>query len=295
VGFLERNDRYRVRSSFILTRSDLGWARNNELDIRGFLQKNVSESLFTGGGIFVSDQLTFHNLSSVTARLNFLPRQYDDLNSFGNGSYRVEERAELFVSWNSDTTRAVSYELGTGAWEERLGDSAWMAEGGMSWRPNDRFSMNLEVRYEQRKGWLLHQADDLFATFDATQWRPKLSVDYFISARQQLRVALQWVGIKAREGNFLRIPAEPDDLIPIDKPTGPGFRSNYDFSVSQYSFQARYRWELAPLSDVFLVYTRQADLAAALGDDSFHDVFSNAWDEPLQDVLVFKVRYRLGS
>jgi len=51
----------------------------------------------------------------------------------------------------------------------------------------------------------------------------------------------------------------------------------------------------APLSDIFLFYTRQADLSAALGDDDFGAVFNNAWDEPLRDVLVFKVRYRLGS
>jgi hypothetical protein len=295
LGFLQRSDHYRVRSAFILTRSDLGWARNNQLDIRGFLQNNVSEELFTSGGIFLSDRLTLHNLSAITARLNFLPKQYDDLNSFGNGTYRVEERAELFAFWESDTTRQVAYGVGTGAWQERLGGTAWMVEGALSWRPSGRFHLSLNVEYDRREGWLLHQEDDLFATFEARQWQPKLSMDYFVSARQQFRVSLQWVGIRAREEAFFRVPAEPGDLIPVDKPTGPGVRPRYDFSVSQFSFQARYRWEIAPLSDVFLVYTRQADRAAALGEDDFRDVFSNAWNEPLQDVLVLKIRYRLGS
>lgn len=120
-------------------------------------------------------------------------------------------------------------------------------------------------------------------------------MDYFFTARQQLRVSMQWVGIKAREDEFFRIPAEPGDLVPIAKPIGAGFRTRYDFSVSRYSFQARYRWEIAPLSDVFLVYTRQADLAAALADEDFGAVFADAWDEPLQDVVVFKLRYRFGS
>ena len=84
-------------------------------------------------------------------------------------------------------------------------------------------------------------------------------------------------------------------MIPTAKPAGAGARSSYDFSVSQYTFQARYRWEFAPLSDVFLVYTRQADLGAALGDDSFSDVFDNGWHEPLGDILVFKIRYRFDS
>ena len=59
--------------------------------------------------------------------------------------------------------------------------------------------------------------------------------------------------------------------------------------------QARYRWEIAPLSDIFLVYTRQADLAAQLRDEDYSDIFSNSWHEPLADFLVFKIRYRLGS
>ncbi len=295
LGFLERNDRYRLRSSFILTRSGMSWARSNQFDLRGFLQNNVSEDLFTGGGIFLTNRTTFNNLSTVTARLHFLPEQYDDLNSFGNGTYRVEERAEAFVFWDSDSTKQLSYEFGAGAFEDNLGDPGWMAEAGFNWRPNDRFSVGFEASFRHRSGWLLHQGGDLFATFDADQWAPKLTVDYFISARQQLRLGVQWVGIRAKEDEFQRIPASPGDLIPTAKPVGPGARSDYSFSVSQYSFQARYRWEIAPLSDIFLVYTRQADLGAALGDDSFTDVFNNAWDDPLQDVLVFKIRYRLGS
>jgi hypothetical protein len=106
---------------------------------------------------------------------------------------------------------------------------------------------------------------------------------------------MQWVGIKARADQFYRIPDKPGDLIPIDQPTGPGTRPTYDFSISQYSFQARYRWEIAPLSDFFIVYTRQADLAALLRDEDYSDIFRSSWHEPLADFLVFKLRYRLGS
>ncbi len=75
LGFLQRHDHYRLRSSFILTSSNIDWARNNELDVRGFLQNNISQELFTGGGLFVSDRVTFRNLAAVTGRLNFFPKQ----------------------------------------------------------------------------------------------------------------------------------------------------------------------------------------------------------------------------
>ena len=295
LGFLEHNDRYGIRSAFVLTRSGLGWARENQLDIRGFLHRSVSAELFNGAGIFFANRTLFRNLSALTLRGHFFPEYYDDLNSFGNGTYRIEERAEVMASWESDTTRPVSLLLGGGWREEDLGSDSVHGETAVTWRPSDRFNVIFKVRYDDRDGWLLHQQDDLFAAFSARQWAPKLSADYFLSARQQFRVALQWVGIRARENEFFRVPATPGDLLATSKPVGAGFRPSYDFSVSQFSFQARYRWEIAPLSEVFLVYTRQADQAAALGDDTFEDVFRAAWHRPLVNVLVFKLRYRLGS
>ncbi|MFM7118708.1 MAG: DUF5916 domain-containing protein [Gammaproteobacteria bacterium] len=295
LGFLQRNNEYRLRSSLQLIQANLGWARDNFLDVRGFVQNNVSDDLFTGGGLFITDRITFRNLSRVLLRASYLPPQYDDLNSFGNGTYRVEEWTEFNARWDSDSTRAFGFGIGGGFREELMAGQTLLAEGGFSWRPIDNFSALLEWKYQNRDGWLLHQRRDLMATFNAEQWQAVMSLDFFLTARQQFRLSLQWVGVKARERDFYRIPERPGDLIGIDKPTGPGSRPSYDFSLSQYSFQARYRWEMAPLSDLFIVYTRQGDLPAALMDESFGDIFSNAWDQPLADYLVLKVRYRFGS
>lgn len=291
LGFLERNDRLRIRSSHTRTNSDIDWARDNEFDIRGFIQESTTEDLFTGGGVFMSNRTTFHNLSRLTARLNFLPEQYDDLNSFGNGTYRIEQRLQASVNWDSDSSRELSYGVGVRHFEEELGGDSYDYTLKTNWRPSDRLAVEVSARYFDREGWLLHQEASNFTTFEAEQWIPKVSVDYFISARQQFRMALQWIGIKAREDEFYSVPTEPGDLIPTNKP--PGFSDN--FSVSQYSFQFRYRWEIAPLSDIFVVYTRNADRGAALRDSDFDEVFSNSWDEPLNDFLVFKIRYRFGS
>ena len=295
LGFLQRNNEYRLRSALQWTRSDLSFARENQFDVRGFYQKSVTESLTTGGGIFLSDRLRLNDLSEVVARFNYFLSVYDDLNSFGNGTFKIEDKIDTSINWISDSTRVWSYGVGAGYAGENLGGDSYYYDASLNWRPSDRFAVEFGVKYFDRSEWLLHQAGDLFATFDAEQWQPKVSVEYYISARQQLRLSLQWVGIRAEEKDFYRIPSRPDDLIPTTKPTGPGARASYDFSVSQYALQARYRWELAPLSDIFLVYTRQADLRTALGQDEFSDLLQNAWDEPLADVLVFKIRYRFGS
>ncbi|MCB1645167.1 MAG: hypothetical protein KDI36_06925 [Pseudomonadales bacterium] len=127
--------------------------------------------------------------------------------------------------------------------------------------------------------------------FDAEQWTPKITAEYFISAKQQFRASLQWVGIKAKEDRFFLVPTTPGDLIEVAKPAGPPD----SFGLSQMSFQIRYRWELAPLSDLFVVYTRLADKGVALRDNSFSDIFDAGWQDPVNDVFVIKMRYRFGS
>ena len=291
LGFLQRNDSFRIRSAHVRTNSDLTWARDNQFDVRGFIQKNNSEDLFTGGGVFFSNRTTFKNLTRVTARVSFLPKSYDDLNSFGNGTYRIDERTMLSLGWNSNPTRKFIYGVNAGRNSENLGGMQTVYGANLSWRPTDRFNMGVKVTYLQRDGWLLHQENANFTTFEAEQWAPRFNLDYFINAKQQLRASLQWVGIKAKEDEFFLIPGSPGSLIPTPKPAGP----SDDFSFSQLSFQLRYRWEIAPLSDIFVVYTRVADRGAALRSNQFSDVFSDAWDEPITDILVFKLRYRFGS
>jgi len=65
-----------------------------------------------------------------------------------------------------------------------------------------------------------------------------------------------------------------------------------DFSIADTGLQIRYRYRLAPLSDVFLVYSR----GGYFGDDrqttDFSDLWSNAWDEVTGESILAKIRYR---
>ncbi len=288
LGYLQRNDTLRIRSSHTRTSSNLLWAKNNQFDVRGFVQRN-RESLFTGGGIFFSNRTTFNNLTEITLRASYLPESYDDLNSFDNGTYRIEERTDASIDWASDSSKPLGLELGMGYSQEHLGGYTRHAKVSLNWRPSDRFALNSAVRYWKRDGWLLHQEARNMTTFSAEQWAPSISADYFISARQQFRYSLQWVGIRAKEDEFFLVPGKTGDLIRVTKPAGP----SDSFSLSQMSMQLRYRWEIAPLSDVFLVYTRLVDRGSRL--KSFSDTFSDGYDNPIGELIVLKIRYRFGS
>ncbi len=290
LGFQARNNYMQIRSAHTRRSSNLSWARNNQFDVRGAVQQN-GDGYFTSGGIFFSNRTTFRNLTQITVRLNHSVPSYDDLNSFGNGTFRIEERTSAALSYQSNSSKPLSFMVGAGYEEENLGGDSYNYQLEVNWRPTDRFSLGVSVDYRDRDGWLLHQGDANFTTFTAEQWQPKLSLEYFFSARQRFRISVQWVGIRAEEDKFFIIPSRPGELIPTAKPPGP----SDSFSISDLVFQARYRWEIAPLSDLFIVYTRTSDLARPLGNSSFGDLIDNAWNEPIGNQLVVKVRYRFGS
>jgi hypothetical protein len=93
-------------------------------------------------------------------------------------------------------------------------------------------------------------------TYTATEWSPQLNASFFIRANSNL--------------------------------------TSDDFTVSRMSFQARYRWEIAPLSDLFVVYTRGSNLPST-GESEFQDLLFDSWSQRVTDTWVVKLRYRLGG
>ena len=108
---------------------------------------------------------------------------------------------------------------------------------------------------------------------------------------QQFQIALQWIGIRAEEDRFYVLPDGSNDLVEVANPNPPG--ETDDFSISQLNFQLRYRWQIAPLSDLFIVYTKEDSRRTDL--TGFTDMFRDSWQDPLIDQLVIKIRYRFGS
>jgi len=178
-----------------------------------------------------------------------------------------------------------------GARSEDLGDPQYFADWGFTWNPVHRFTVNLDLRWKSRNNWLIHTGGRDLTSFDATELAPSMSVDYFITAKQQLRMTMQWIGIKARESDFYLAPTSPGELL--DRTKNPADPSD-DFTISRLTAQLRYRWEIGPLSDLFVVYTRGSNLDNRVRED-FSRLLRDAIEQPIVDTLIVKLRYRFGS
>ncbi|MEZ5492773.1 MAG: DUF5916 domain-containing protein [Gammaproteobacteria bacterium] len=292
-GFQERNDSREVWYRFQWIKSNLGWARNFSFNPFIRYEENGNGDRTNNALPVMNMNITLNNLDRVSLSLMHFPKRYDDLNSFGNGTYAVSERTNYSLGYSTNSALPLSYNVSFGSSGEFAGGTNLQYNAGVTWQPLDTVNMSGEVIYNDRNGWLIHQEDQNFTAFKADQLRINVNFDYFLSAKQQFRMVMQWAGIEATEDEFYYLPSDAPtknrDLNKVTKPAGP----TDSFSLSQLNFQLRYRWQIAPLSDLFVVYTK-GDSRRILFDE-FDDLFQNSWDDPLGDQLVVKLRYRFGT
>ena len=208
----------------------------------------------------------------------------------GNGIFINEPRWVGEISYGTDSAKPLSMSALVGLRQEELGDWTTRVSFGATINPSDRFSFDFDLNYFRRDGWLVHQGGRNFTTFDAIEWQPKVAMDVFLSARQQIRLTMQWAGIRAKEQRLWEVPDRPGYLDRRSRQLG---EPDDDFTLSRITAQLRYRWEIAPLSDLFVVYTRGSNLPDRF-DEDFGDLFVDAINQPVVDLFVVKLRYRFG-
>ena len=130
------------------------------------------------------------------------------------------------------------------------------------------------------------QRDNLIGSFAKRETDLNAGFNWTLTRRQELRLRLQAVALKAE----LRQPYRVDtagNAIASDEPVE-------DFSVRNLALQIRYRFELAPLSYLYVVYGRGGYDEEEVADSSgrlLRDSFNLRDDEQ----LLVKLSYRFES
>jgi hypothetical protein len=296
LGFIRRNDvTSAVYSYSWSTGRGLKYLRNKRRSILINSAWNT-DGFLVRSGIFFRNAWTFKNLSEIRTEVDYFPARWHDRNSFGNGRYKVDDRIVAEVGFGTNTSKKLSFSALLGVRQEELSSWTRRASVGLTYQPSDRFSVDFDLNYLLREDWLLHDRDRLFTTYDAGDFQPRVGMDLFLTSKQQIRFTMQWAGIRAKERDFYQVPLSEGNLVAIDDPIQSGLvtATNGDFAISRLTTQLRYRWEIGPLSDLFVVYTRGSNLPNRV-DDVFADLFDDALSTPIVDVYVVKLRYRFGN
>jgi len=288
-GFNQRDDLRDLRYRFEWIRSGLTRIRNFRFSPFYRYAENVTEGKQVTGAYALNFDATFNNLDRIESFIGLFPARFDDQNSFGNGTYAVRQRGRFDMTYITNEANKLSFNARLSYEGEDIEGRQLEYGAGFTWQPTSNFVVEVQANYQDREGWLLHQQDNQFTLFEAERWQPAVSMQFFPTAKQQFQLSLQWIGINAEESRYYELPDDTFELVEVPRPPG----ENEDFSISQLNLQLRYRWQIAPLSDLFVVYTRGDRRRVPLTD--FDDLFGESWDNPLGETLVVKLRYRLGS
>lgn len=290
LGFLRRND-YEGLQYVMQYASQV--PRGPMINTRGAItvdvQRNLTKDQFVEKALYWRNIATLPKRLTLRTALGYWPSRYEDFDTRGNGSYRTDDRLYIDSLLATDASKVASLSFGMGGWQEHRGDWTYVLSAGVTLRPIDVFYMDLDVKYRKRDGWLVYQGGRNFGAYHGTEWLPSLKMTWFLAPRHQVRLSLQWAGVRADERGFFAVPAGDGELVPTART-----RANHDLSVSLLTTQLRYRWEIAPLTDLFVVYTRGNRLNA-IEDDSFGNLFTESFQDPIVDFFVAKLRWRFGN
>ena len=237
----------------------------------------------------VSREGQLRNGASEYAQVNFNGPGISDLLLRGHGIVRLPASFDAFYEFERPRkgrwAHDVEAELFGGglAGNERIGGALWY---GATYFVSDAFSLDAGVALVRRPDWLIWQgadSGDLVGAFEGTEAKLLAGLDWSIDPRQELRVKLQAIGIDARARRAWRFDAAGRAVAAAD--------TVEDFSVRNLAFQIRYRYELAPLSYLYVVYARggfEQGVGAGGADEALLDSFDLRQDEQ----LMVKLSYR---
>ena len=184
--------------------------------------------------------------------LTWLSNGNDDLITRGNGIVKKPQR--LFGFYERFRPRKGNWEFyGNGRFGQsglariEQSDIQFYFQPTYFFSDTMSFYVGLEAQY--RPDWLIWQEDEsLLGTFEAKQLNLSAGMQWLIGSKQELRVKLETIALDAKVKQAYSVDT-----------FGNPVQSNQplkDFKLNNLGFQIRYRYELAPLSDLYVVYSR---------------------------------------
>ncbi len=288
-GFLERNNFNYLRYEMRRRITDLpktsryrsqDWAyvassRRNEYGDTIFSALQVSRSADTsdGGSEFMS--------------LTGLSAGYDDRLTRGNNKVRLPAKLILDVNRNWPRRKhwslSSSLRIGQSGFEG-LSSSAVEAFVQPTYHFSDALRFNVGAKILAQPDWLLWRGGNLLGTFRSQQLSLTAGLQWSVGTKHELRMKLESIALDAKPKQAWLAQAN-GDAIPVANALSA-------FSLLNMGFQVRYRYEMAPLSYAYLVYSRGGIDVGNTTGDSLGSLLSSTFSLRDSEQLLLKFNYR---
>ena len=187
--------------------------------------------------------------------------------NFWTYDWRISfEKGDKYDSFNSDGYKREFYKIAG------------------SYFPNDNLKINLGYRVRKENEWLIWAEDNKFGLYDSEQDTVSIGLNWFNGNKHEIRLKSQFVALQADNPQSLISDSggylyDSDDLI---KP----------FTQGVVSFQVRYKYEIAPLSYLYLVYSKGGTNYDEDENFSKSEIFNQPWNNPSDEVYSIKFRLK---
>jgi hypothetical protein len=210
----------------------------------------------------------------------------DDLIAPSLGSITVPSQKNAGFYWKADQNTRLRDYVEVDYYQEGIEDRAWEFILKPSYFFSPDLNLSIVADYINSPDWLVYRYDSrVLGRFSRQQLLASVKLNWYPRAKQELQLNLQWLGTRARARSAYRL-GQGTSIV-------PDFAAKLtDFSVSSLGFQVRYRVELAPLSDLFLVYSRGGADTRADEEHSFGQQFRSTISERTGDQFFVKLAYR---
>ena len=211
----------------------------------------------------------------------------DDVLTRGNGDVRLPPRHLVVAYYKNPQAGLLRYLVvggqGTGYFAPN-GYSYFRIEPGLY--PRDNLSFTSVLRLIHLPDELIWQGGSLLGAFKYEEEYLALDANWFPLAHHELRLKFQWVAASGAAVAAYR-PNAHGNLSQTADPVG-------DFSFTTTALQLRYRYELAQLSELFVVYSHGGFDAMSEAESSVSSQFRRGFSRETDSQFLVKLRYRFA-
>jgi hypothetical protein len=224
--------------------------------------------------------------SFAFSQLNINSARVNDLLTRGNGAVNLPANFNYYASYDVPRKGDWAFESESQIFSGGLSGNhriGYRLELTPIYFINDALNLYVGVNATRSRDWLVWQYDNLIGSFNQRQMDFSTGFNWTISDRQELRLKLEAIGIDARIREGYRVDVNGTANVSND--------TIDDFTVSSLAFQIRYRFELAPLSYLYIVYGRGGSKDTS-GSDHIGRVLGDSVSLHDDEQLLIKFSYR---
>ena len=230
----------------------------------------------------------------------------DDLITRGGNVAHLPKQTEFVIGYTTIQDYWLQLELSAGLGKQGLDGDYKVFEITPSIQVGEWLNIELEVEYESFDNWLIWLGDDddddfmvkdiddddfddddnpnLLADFSMDEFSIALNVSARISEKHELRIKLESVSLEADANQVFEVAKNTKIIWSDDE-------EPESFSESEFAVQVRYRYEIGPLSEFYLVYSRGGEYEVEGLPRSRREFLNSAVNRADLESLLMKIKY----